>query len=186
MNFPVVRVFLFLLVVINALKRYSPKGNNYSQTTSSLFILMKTRMKLRKGLYSLGTVCSFWSLKECINLFYLESPHPTLSDGSCVGLKHPERIFFKLTIIQSSNPCIHDGPCSKQTNCPCWTNGLYCQRECSCPKTCTSRRHFLNSLSSNFSSRLTEVERLQMQIIWEGWNALRLWWPLAMPLFEGI
>ena len=44
-------------------------------------------------------------------------------------------------IVESSNlnsPCMHDGPCTKENNCPCDESGAHCTSRCLCENNCTS------------------------------------------------
>ncbi|KLO10609.1 SET domain-containing protein [Schizopora paradoxa] len=37
-----------------------------------------------------------------------------------------------------SEPCFHNGPCSKENKCPCWEKKMYCQRLCNCASNWSS------------------------------------------------
>lgn len=57
-------------------------------------------------------------------------PHP---DPRCFGKvsKDAKRVEFQ--------PCVHDGPCSNDNDCPCLLSGNLCEKYCACGRDCAQR-----------------------------------------------
>ena len=83
---------------------------------------------------------------------------------SIFTVSSPVRFFPFDELIQffRNNPCAHNGPCTKASNCPCHSNQAHCVRSCRCSSKCQSTYSNILELHSMSFCRYPPMARLSV------------------------